>query len=98
MPVGMILKIDREANARGMSRQSLIKAWLYEMIEEHGMAQSYERLKKERDRLVHALHADYTVEDSPLNVQRHILLLQEVVEALRRANEQSKGLTEKIKR
>lgn len=52
MPVSMIRRIDRAAQIRGMSRQSLIKAWLFDVIsekEKQGVAQSYERVKKERD-------------------------------------------------
>ncbi len=52
MPVSMIRRIDRAAQLRGISRQSLIKAWLFEVIgekEEKSIGQSYERMKKERD-------------------------------------------------
>ena len=96
MPVSMIRTIDREAQIRGMSRQSLIKAWLFQVIEEHGMAQSYERFKKERDlhsRWAYETHTVPTVEDGPLRLN-----LQGAIEALQRADEQAKELEEKIKR
>jgi hypothetical protein len=34
LPAPMLARLDREAQLRGITRQSLIKVWLYERLEE----------------------------------------------------------------
>ena len=34
LPAPMLARLDREAHLRGITRQSLIKVWLYERLEE----------------------------------------------------------------